>query len=102
MGLKINTLKKRLGTLLVAIGLLFAISVSAQAQRRRWEYERRHDRPNGVFVYGGWNARNELRRDRWREREYDRFRFQRRWEYRNNDNWRWQRRERRNDWRWRY
>jgi hypothetical protein len=101
MSLEINTLKKRLGTLLVAIGLLLGMGISAQAQRR-WESGRRYDRSYGMVVSARRHERNEIRRELRRNRRYERralndgLRLERRSERRNSD-WRW-----RNNREWRH
>ena len=94
MSLEINTLKKRLGTLLMAVGLLLGVGVSAQAQRR---YERRYDRPYGETVSARVHARNELRREMRQDQRYERrtlnnrLRYERQ-VYGNTPSWRYQRR----------
>src|SRR4051812_1141768 len=104
----INTLKKGLGTLSLGILLLLGMSISTQAQRRHgpppWApaYGRRYDRPYGQVVSARRHARNELRRDLFRNERLERralnnrLRYERRTDG-NTPTWREQRRLERRD-----
>jgi len=108
MRIEINTLKQRLGTLLLAAGLLLGISVSAQAQRRHgpppWAPAngRRYDRPYGETVSARVHERNEFRRELRRDQRYQRRALNNRLRaerqvFGNTPSWRYQRRAERQD-----